>query len=120
MGRKMIVGIQGTSSFDDYQVFLRAMAVTMSSLKEEDPDFYIYSAGPANINAMVSEFTNLSERGLKARGKKIKYKAVPPSWITENILDINYFAFLSKEREQVSRLIEDAKNNNVEHGIFRY
>jgi len=116
----MIVGIQGTSSFDDYQVFLRAMAVTMSSLKEEDPDFYIYSAGPANINAMVSEFTNLSERGLKARGKKIKYKAVPPSWITENILDINYFAFLSKEREQVSRLIEDAKNNNVEHGIFRY
>ena len=116
----MIVGVQGTSSFDDYQVFLRAMAVTMSSLKEEDPDFYIYSAGPANINAMVSEFTNLSERGLKARGKKIKYKAVPPSWITENILDINYFAFLSKEREQVSRLIEDAKNNNVEHGIFRY
>jgi len=120
MGRQMIVGVQGTSSFDDYQVFLRAMAVTMSSLKEEDPDFYIYSAGPANINAMVSEFTNLSERGLKARGKKIKYKAVPPSWITENILDINYFAFLSKEREQVSRLIEDAKNNNVEHGIFRY
>jgi hypothetical protein len=116
----MIVGIQGTSSFDDYQVFLRAMAVTMSSLKEEDSDFYIYSAGPANINAMVSEFTNLSERGLKARGKKIKYKAVPPSWITENILDINYFAFLSKEREQVSRLVEDAKNNNVEHGIFRY
>jgi hypothetical protein len=116
----MIVGIQGTSSFNDYNVFLRAMAVTMSSLKEEDPDFYIYSAGPANINAMVSEFTNLSERGLKARGKRIKYRSVPPSWITENILDINYFAFLSKEREQVSRLIEDAKNNNVEHGIFRY
>ena len=120
MGRKLIVGIQGTSSFDDYQVFLRAMAVTMSSLKEEDPDFYIYSAGPANINAMVSEFTNLSERGLKARGKRIKYKPVPPSWITENILDINYFAFLSKEREQVSRLVEDAKNNNVEYGIFRH
>lgn len=116
----MIVGIQGTSSFDDYQVFLRAMAVTMSSLKEEDPYFYIYSAGPANINAMVSEFVNLSERGLKSRGKKIKMFKVPPSWVTENINDINYFAFLSKEKEQVSKLIGDAQTHNVEFGIFRY
>ena len=116
----MIVGIQGTSSFDDYQVFLRAMAVTMSSLKEEDPYFHIYSAGPANINLMVMEFANLSERGLKARGKSIRYKPVAPLWITENILDINYFAFLSKEREQVSKLVDEAKNNNVEYGIFRY
>ena len=116
----MIVGIQGTSSFSDYHVFLRAMAVTMSSLKEEDPEFYIYSAGPGNINMMAMEFVNLSERGLKARGKKIKYKAVPPGWITENISDINYFAFLSKEKEQVSKLVEDAKSNNVEYGIFRY
>jgi len=120
MGRKMIVGIQGTSSFNDYQVFLRAMAVTMSSLKEEDPEFYIYSAGPSNINLMAMEFANLSERGLKARGKRIKYKAVPPTWITENISDINYFAFLSKEREQLSKLVDTAKNNNVEYGIFRY
>jgi hypothetical protein len=120
MGRKMIVGIQGTSGFDDYQVFLRAMAVTMSSLKDEDPFFYLYSAGPANINAMAMEFANLSERGLKARGKKIKYKPVPPWWITENISDINYFAFLSKEREQVSKLVDEAKNHNVEYGIFRY
>lgn len=116
----MIVGIQGTSGFDDYQVFLRAMAVTMSSLKDEDPFFYLYSAGPANINAMAMEFANLSERGLKARGKKIKYKPVPPWWITENISDINYFAFLSKEREQVSKLVDEAKNHNVEYGIFRY
>jgi hypothetical protein len=120
MGKQMIVGVQGTSSFDDYQVFLRAMGVTMSSLKDEDPYFYIYSAGPANINSMVSEFVNLSERGLKSRGKKIKMYKVPPSWVTENISDINYFAFLSKEKEQVSKLVDDAKTNNVEYGIFRY
>jgi hypothetical protein len=120
MGRKMIVGIQGTGNFNDYQVFLRAMAVTMSSLKEDDPYFYIYSAGPANINSMAMEFANLSERGLKARGKSIKYKAVAPNWIAENISDINYFAFLSKEREQVSKLVDEAKDNNVEYGIFRY
>ena len=77
MGRKMIVGIQGTSSFNDYQVFLRAMAVTMSSLKEEDPYFYIYSAGPAN-------FAN------------------------------------KKKNQNCSKLVDEAKNNNVEYGIFRY
>jgi hypothetical protein len=69
---------------------------------------------------MAMEFANLSERGLKARGKSIKYKAVAPSWVAENISDINYFAFLSKEREQVSKLVDEAKNNNVEYGIFRY
>jgi hypothetical protein len=45
---------------------------------------------------------------------------VPPSWVTENIKDINYFAFLSKEKEQVSKLIGDAQTHNVEFGIFRY
>jgi hypothetical protein len=116
----MIVGIQGTSSFDDYQVFLRAMAVTMSSLKEEDPYFYIYSAGPANINSMAMEFANLSERGLKARGKSIKYKPVAPSWVTENISDINYFAFLSKPNESKSKLVFSAESKNIEVGIFKY
>jgi hypothetical protein len=69
---------------------------------------------------MVSEFVNLSERGMKSRGKKIKMYKVAPSWITENINDINYFAFLSKEREQLSKLIGDAQTHYVEYGIFRY
>ena len=116
----MIVGVQGTSSFDDYKVFLRAMGVAMSSLSEEDLYFYIYSAGPGNVNDMASEFVNLSERGMKARGKKIKMYKVAPSWISENISDVNYIAFMSKENEQVSKIIDEAKNNNVDYGIFRY
>jgi hypothetical protein len=120
MGKIMIVGVQGTGSFDDYKVFLRAMGVAMSSLSEQDLHFYIYSAGPGNVNDMVSEFVNLSERGMKSRGKKIKMYKVAPSWISENIKDINYFAFLSKENEQLSKLIDEAKTNNVDYGIFRY
>ena len=116
----MIVGIQGTSSFNDYQIFLRAMGVSMSSLTDADPYFYIYSAGPSNINSMVSEFVNLSERGMKSRGKKIKMYKVAPSWIVENMKDINYFAFLSNENEPVSKLVKDAELNDVDHGIFRY
>lgn len=116
----MIVGVQGSSNFKDYNVFLRAMAVAMSNLDNEDQYFYIYTAGPANINAMVMEFVNLSERGMKSRGKKIKSFKVPPSWISENMSEVGYFAYLSTPKEQNSKLVEEAKLNNVEVGIFNY
>jgi len=116
----MIVAIQGTNAFDDYNVFLRAMGVAMSGMHEEDKEIYLYSAGPAKINAMVSEFSNLSERGLKARGKKIKYFKVPQYWLEENITSINYVAFLSKPKEPLSKLVTSAELNSVEVGIFRY
>lgn len=116
----MIVGVQGTSSFDDYQVFLRAMAVALSGLKEEDPYFYIYSAGPANINMMAMEFTNLSERGMKSRGKKIKLEKIPPSWISENIEEVDHFAFLSKPKEPVSKLVQEVQLKGIDVGIYRH
>jgi hypothetical protein len=116
----VFIAVQGTNSFDDYNVFLRAMGVAMSSMKDEDPEFYIYSAGPAKVNGYVAEFCNLSERGMRGRGKKIKYFKVPPSWIEENLDALNYFAFLSKPKESVSKLVASAELNNVEVGIFRY
>lgn len=116
----MIVGVQGTSSFSDYKVFLRAMGVALSSMPNEDEYFYIYTAGPANVNKMVMEFVNVSEKGMKSRGKKIKMFKVAPSWILENISEINYFAFLAKPREGNSKLVAQAQLNNVEVGIFQY
>jgi hypothetical protein len=96
------------------------MGVAMSSISEDDPYFYLYSAGPANINAMASEFTNLSERGMKARGKKIKFYKVPPSWIEENMGSVNYFAYLSTPQDTESKLVETAQLHNIEVGIFKY
>jgi len=116
----MIVAVQGTSEFTDYQVFLRAMSVALSGMQSEDKEFIIYSAGPANINSFVSEFSNLSERGMKSRGRKIKFYKVPPSWIEDNMEYVNYFAFLSKPKEQKSKLVISAESKNVEVGIFRY
>jgi hypothetical protein len=116
----MIVVVQGTNDFDDYTVFIRAMGVAMSSMSEEDTEFYIYSAGPSRINSMVSEFCNLSERGMKARGKKIKFYKVPVQWVYENMDYVNYFAFLSKPKQPVSKLVAEAELRNIEVGIFRY
>ena len=116
----MIVAVQGTSEFNDYNVFLRAMSVALSGMKEDDNEFIIYSVGPAKINNFVSEFSNLSERGMKARGKKIKFYNTAPSWLDTNMNQVNYFAFLSKPNESKSRLVSIAESKNIEVGIFRY
>ena len=116
----MIVAVQGTKSFNDYNVFLRAMSVALSGMHNDDKEFVIYSVGPAKVNSYVSEFSNLSERGMKARGKKIKFYKAPASWVEENMSYVNYFAFLGKPKESVSKLTEIAESKNIEVGIFRY
>jgi hypothetical protein len=120
MELKMIVAVQGTKDFNNYQVFLRAMGVAMSTMKDEDKEFLVYTAGPVGVNSMVSEFCNLSERGMKARGKKIKFFKVPASYIEANIDVFNYLAFLSKPKEPVSNLVSLAEIKNIEVGIYRY
>ena len=116
----MIVGIQGTRSFDDYSVFLRGMGAALAYMGQEDKEFLIYSAGPSNINSMGMEFSNISERSLKARGIKIKFIKVPPSWIKENIHSLNYFAFFSKPKEPASSLVDLADAKDIEVAIYRY
>ena len=116
----MKVAVQGTTEFNDYSVFLRAMSVALSGMTESDSEFLIYSAGPANINSYVSEFSNISEKGMKSRGRKIKFYKVPPSWIEENMEYINYFAYLAKPKQSASKLVAAAELKNIEVGIFQY
>lgn len=116
----MIVAVQGTKDFGDYNIFLRSMSVALSSMNEDDKHFIIYSMGPAKINSFVSEFSNLSERGMKARGMKIKFYKVDSSWLVENINTINYFAFLCKPNQPHSRLVAEAQMQGIETGIFSY
>jgi hypothetical protein len=116
----MIVAVQGTTEFNDYSVFIRAMGVALSGMSDDDKEFVIYSVGPAKINSFVSEFSNLSERGMKARGRKIKFYKVPSSWVEENLDYVNYFVFMSNPKQPTSRLVAAAEEKNIEVGIFRY
>lgn len=116
----MIVAIQGTRNFNDYSIFLRAMGTAMTSMESGDDSLTIFSAGPVNINAMGMEFTNISERSLKARGIRVKFVKVPPKWIEENINKINYFAYFSKPKESLSPLVDIADAKSVEVGVYRY
>ncbi len=116
----MIVVVQGSKDFNDYQVFLRSMGVALSYMAEEDTEFIIYSAGPTKINSFVSEFSNLSERGMRSRGKKIKFYKVSLPWLYENIEQANYLAYLSTPKEKSSKLVAEAELKNIEIGIFKY
>lgn len=116
----MIVVVQGTKSFNDYAIFLRAMGTAMSSMPEDDNEFYIYSAGPAVVNKMVAEFSNVSERGMKARGKKIRFFRIPPKWVRENISIVDYLVYLSKPKEPLSDLVDLAESKDINVGVYRY
>ena len=116
----MKVVVQGTNEFNDYQVFLRAMGIALSSMKQDDQEYVVYSVGPQQVHSFVSEFCNFSEKGLKARGIRVKFYKANPQWIEENINDINYFAYLSKPDQYVSKLASFAQSNNVELNVFSY
>lgn len=119
--KKMIIGVQGSLTFDNYQVFLRAMTVALSIRDEQDKEIYVYSAGPARVNNFVAEFSNIIERSLKSRGIKIRFFKVPPSWMQENIEKLNYFAFLSKPTERESKVaLAINESKSVEYGWFKF
>jgi hypothetical protein len=116
----MIVAIQGTKNFDDYTIFLRAMGTAIRDLQDEDKQITIMSAGPAKINSFAQEFSNISERGLKGRGIKIKVVKIPPSWIEGNISVVNYLAFFSKPKESLPSVVELAEAKDIPVGVYRY
>ena len=99
---------------------MRSMAVGMSMLEEDDKEILVYSVGPKNVNGFVTEFCNITERSLKARGIKIRYQKVPITWAEENLTKLNYFIFLSKPGEYNSKLAAEAELSGVEVGLFRY
>lgn len=116
----MIIAVQGTRQFSDYNIFLRAMGTALSTKDANDTEVIIYTAGPANINSMSLEFSNISERSLKARGIRIRTYKVPPKWIQENIHTVDYLAYFSKPKEPSSSLVEFAEAKDIEVGIYRY
>jgi hypothetical protein len=116
----MIVGIQASRNFSDYSVFLRAMGTALASVKTGDSEFTIMSAGPVNINAMAAEFSNISERSLKAQGIKIKVVKVPPKWFKSNMHVVNHFMYFSLPKETPSELVREAEDKDIDVGIYRY
>jgi hypothetical protein len=116
----MKIGVSGTREFNDYNIFLRAMRVALSGFEEGDTEFVVYAAGPATVNSFVTEFTNITENSLKARGIKTKVLRVTNDEFKKNIADIDFYAFLCTPGEDKNGLVRHAEDHDVEVRIFRF
>jgi hypothetical protein len=117
----MIIGVEGTKNFNNYQVFLHAMGVALSN-PIEGSKIEVWSAGPKNINSFTAAFCNSSENYLRQKGYKISFKRFPQSHVLNNMHEINYFAFFANpnEKSATSKLLASAEMSEAEVGIFRY
>jgi hypothetical protein len=114
----VIIAVEGTKKFADYETFMRAMGVALSQPNDEDV-IEVLSAGPHKINNFTAAFCNSSENYLKQKGYKVIFKKLPQEYIEQNIDYVSYFAFFSTRNERPSRLVASAEINNVETGIFK-
>lgn len=116
----MIIVVEGTKSFSDYEIFMRAMGVALSS-PNVDSDIQVWSVGPHKINSFTASFCNSSENFLKQKGFKVSFYKVDAGWVAQNINSVNYYSFFSLPKENVSRLCQLAQTiSTCEVGIFRY
>lgn len=115
----MIIAVEGTKYFDDYETFMRAMGVALSQPNDEDV-IEVWSAGPHKINSFTAAFCNSSENYLKQKGYRVQFKKLPAKYIEENVKHVTYFAYFGSKNDGKSRLTAAAELANVEIGIFRY
>jgi hypothetical protein len=114
----MIIGVQGTTNFFDYSVFLSGMGAALYRMNSDDKVFTVFSAGPYNLNAMAQEFINVSN--FKARGIKAKLVKVPPSWFNDNFDIIDRFAFFANEKEHPSSVAKFLDTKDIDVQVYRY
>lgn len=114
----MIIVVEGTKNFSDYDTFVRAMGVALSSCVSEK-EVEIWSIGPHTINNFTAAFCNITENFLKQKGIKISFKKLPSSFIEDKLSDVSYFAFFGNRKEQISKIFGLAELSGVECEIFR-
>lgn len=114
----VIIAVEGTKKFADYETFMRAMGVALSQPNNEDI-IEVWSVGPYKINNFTAAFCNSAENYLKQKGFKVVFRKVPQDYVEENIDYVSYFAFFSTKNERPSRLFATAELNDVEAGLFK-
>lgn len=117
----MIIVVEGTKSFNDYEIFMRAMGVALSEQKDNDNNIQVWSLGPHKINSFTAAFCNTTENFLKSKGFKVSFSKINNEWVRRNIDYVNYYAFFSLPKEPTSKFANYMQQQeSLEVGIFRY
>lgn len=114
----MIVGIQGSRTYNDYASFIHGMAMPLRLMPITDKRLTVFSAGPKRINEMALEFLNVSD--FKSRGISVKLIYMPESWFRNNFEKIEMFIYFCSKKETFSSLANFLDNKEVDVRAWRY
>ena len=114
----MIICIEGSRSFDDYDVFMRAMGVALSGAKP-DSNVAIWVINSHKLNNFARSLFDIKESHFKSH--KIKARVVPVTrhYAELRLADIDYFVYCCRKRDKVSSLVAEAELLDTEVGVFR-
>jgi len=116
----MIIVVEGTKTFSDYEIFMRAMTVALSTPNETN-EIQVWSLGPHKINSFTAAFCNSAENYLRSKGFKVSFSKINTEYVRHNIDFVNYYAYFSLPKEPLSKFATYMQQQEtVEVGIFRY
>ena len=115
----MNVLVHGSKKFSDYAVFMRAMGIALTDIK--DSEFNVYSLGPVKVNNFTAEFCNMSEDSLKARGIKVRHFKVPYSFATNNMREMDAFFWMTTPDDKtIPTFVSIADRLDIPNYILRF
>jgi S-methylmethionine-dependent homocysteine/selenocysteine methylase len=116
----MVIVVEGTKSFSDYELFMVGMAKALSHPMNESR-IQVWTLGPHKINSFTAAFCNSSEDYLKQKGFKVSFSKVNLDWVKSNIEYVDFFGYFSLPKEPESKAMSYMqKQEGLQVGWFRY
>jgi hypothetical protein len=116
----MVIVVEGTKEFSDYEIFMRAMTVALSTPNDNN-QIQVWTLGPHKINNFTAAFCNSAENYLKQKGFKVSFSKINEQWVKQNIEHVTYYAYFSLPKEPLSKFATYMEHQEgLEMGIFRY
>lgn len=116
----MIIVVEGTRAFDNYETFMSGMTTAFSRAKN-DNEIHVWTLGPHKINNFTAAYCNSSSSYMKGVGVKVKFSKVNYEWVKQNADYIDYVAYFSLPKEPLSKFAVWADHQeDIDLLVFRF
>ena len=116
----MVIVVEGTKAFDNYETFMSGMTTALS-IPNLNNEITVWSLGPHKINSFTAAFCNSAENYLKQKGFKVSFSKINQDWVRTNIEYVDYYALFTLPKEPVTKFFTYMEHQeNVKTGIFRF
>lgn len=122
----MKVLVYGSHKFDNYETFMRGIAVAIDELVNDNTKtIEILTAGPYRINNYSAEFSNKTVSYFRQKGIKIKFSKVNYRQVLENFGDYSIdkvLLFMDKTDilMALDSMIHKAEEFGINSSVYKY